>query len=216
VSTVTGHSYAFRRLANADCVDNSGRHGLEVNYSDGVSVALPATLVTDNCNITLRTNFKAVGSNTTDHERLAVLYFIAVDGQDRNLVIAVASHQRVLAIWREGNMARSRLGIAKIDLTGRRQLVAAHHEHGNGAFTAVGDQDQCAGVVDRYARGTKTCFEGCDNCWWLRLEIDHRKLVIRYGFFWIGGGVLSWSPLHPRAFCSRDLATLRACSPACT
>src|SRR6185312_1284952 len=98
-------------------------------------------------------------------------------------MIAVASYQRALAIWRECDMAGARLRITEVDLASRRELVAGHSENRNGAFTAVCDQRQCASVVDRYARGAKAGFQCGNNRRRPGLEVDYRKPVIRNGLF---------------------------------
>src|SRR5450759_3018734 len=113
---VARHGDAFRRLADSDSVHDARRLGFQVDDSDGVGIALPATLIADNRNIAFCANFDAVGPIAAYHELFGVLDFAAIYRQDRDLVITVTRDERGLAVGSEGSMARSRLGVAELDL----------------------------------------------------------------------------------------------------
>ncbi len=104
---IVRHCHAFRRLSDADRVNDTGRLRFEINDVDNVCIALPTTLIAENSNIALRTDFDAVRPNAADHEHLAVFDLVGVHRQDRNLVIAIAGYQSHFSVRRERNMARA-------------------------------------------------------------------------------------------------------------
>ncbi len=124
IFAVARHSYAFGCLANADCIYDARGLRFEVDDVDNIDVALPSALVAEHRNITLGADLKAVRPDAADHECFTVLDLVAVDGENRNPMISIASDQGALSVRRERNMTWSGLRIAELNLTGRRKLVA--------------------------------------------------------------------------------------------
>src|SRR5262245_9938593 len=107
IFAVARHPYAFGRLAHADCIYNTRRLRFEVDNIDDIDVALASTLIAEYRDITLRADLQTIRSDATYHECLAVLDLAAVDGENRNPVVAIASYQGALPIGRESDMTRA-------------------------------------------------------------------------------------------------------------
>ena len=102
-------------------------------------------------------------------------------------MIAVACHQRRLAVGHKRDMARSRLRISEIDLAGRGQRLVGDGENRHGAVIAVGNQRQSARRIDRKTGRGDARLDGRYHRRRLGLQIDDRDLVIGGGLLRIGG-----------------------------
>src|SRR5438034_5291536 len=78
-------------------------------------------------------------------------------------------------------MARTRFGIAQIDLADRRERIASNGKDRDRPFRPVGDQRQRSGAIDRYARRTLAGLQLRRDRKSTRLNSSHT--VISYAVF---------------------------------
>src|SRR5262249_9935007 len=123
--------------------------------------------------------------------------------------VAVASHKGRLSVWREGDVTGPGLRVAQLNLARWSELVACNRKNRHRTFAAIGHQRQSAGIVDRHTGCAEPRFDSVDNRRRPNFKIDHRKLVVGNGLFWIGGVNLE-GPGHKReAFVTRYRNALR-------
>ena len=169
---------AFDDLADIDRMDDARHLRLHVDDIDRVDVAGAAALVADHRDIALRADLHRIRPDAAGQHPLGVLHLGAVDRQDRDLVVAVARHQRRLAVRRERGAARPRLRVAEIDLAGGGHGLAGDREDRHGAVAAVGDQRHVAGPVDRDAGRRGAGLQSGDHRRRIGLKVDHRDPVV--------------------------------------
>ena len=111
-------------ICPTEAIHDARRVLLQIDDADDVGVALAAALIGEHGDVALGADRDAVGADASDHIGLGVLHLGAVDRQHGNAVVAVAGDERTLAIGEEGDVARPGLGVAELDLAGRRQGLA--------------------------------------------------------------------------------------------
>ncbi len=129
-------------------------------------------------------------------------------------MIAVACHQRRLAVGHKGNMARSRLRISEIDFARRGQRLVGDGEDRDGAVVTVGDERHSAGRIDREAGRCRARLNGRDNSRRLGLQVDDRNPIIGCGLFRIGRVYLDGASDKRETFVAGNRHTLRRADDA--
>src|SRR5262245_55461504 len=127
-------------LAHRDGIDDARWVLLQIDDGDYVGVTLAAPLVGEHRHVAPGADGDAVGADAGNHIRLGVLDLDTVDAHHGDAMIAVAGHQRTLAVGGERHVAGPGLRVAKHELADHGEGLPCDGQDRHGALAAIGDQ----------------------------------------------------------------------------
>ena len=102
-------------------------------------------------------------------------------------MVAVARHERSLAIRGESHMTWAGLGVPELDLAGGRHRLPGDGEHRHRALRSIGHQRQRTGPVDRHAVRAKASLKRGEHGRWRALQVDDGHLIVGHKTLRVGG-----------------------------